>query len=142
MNLEPIFDPRKRRPAPSPARVDMRIIFVCGTILFAVLAVGFGLYRLRTGPGSGYKFWICLFGFFIGLILLVWERFKRSTYMRLANDDETIQGLHPHEPQRQEQARHAGTAKSATEDAPAHGASGDDASGAPSAPSQPKRPEM
>jgi hypothetical protein len=141
VNLEPIFDPRKRRPAPSPARVDMRIIFVCGTILFAVLAVGFGLYRLQTGPGSGYKFWICLFGFFIGLILLVWERFNRSTYMRLANDNETIQGLHPHEPQRQEQAQHTGTAKSTAgdtaQDAPAH----DDPARHP-APSQPKRPEM
>lgn len=93
MTLEPIFDPRKRRPAPSPARVDLRVIFIIGTVIFAVLTIGFAIVRYGLGMHPGYKFWVCLFGFLIGIILLVWERFNRSTYMRLANDDETITDL-------------------------------------------------
>ncbi len=93
MTLEPIFDPRKRRPAPSPAKVDLRVIFIAGTIIFAILTIGFAIVRYGFGMHPGYKFWVCLFGFLIGLIMLVWERFNRSTYMRLANDDETITGL-------------------------------------------------
>lgn len=93
MTLEPIFDPRKRRPAPSPARVDLRIIFAAGTIIFAVLAIAFMAASGGHASRVSYKFWICLFGFIIGLVMLVWERFNRSTYMKLANDDETINGL-------------------------------------------------
>lgn len=93
MNLEPIFDPRKRKPAPSPARVDMRTIFLCGTIVFAFLTIGFASVEIGLHREFGYKFWICLFGFILGLALLVWEHFNRSTYMKLANDDETIAGL-------------------------------------------------
>ena len=93
VTLEPIFDPRKRRPAPSPAKVDLRVIFIIGTIIFAILTIGFAIVRYGLGMHPGYKFWVCLFGFLIGLIMLVWERFNRSTYMRLANDDETITDL-------------------------------------------------
>ena len=98
VNLEPIFDPRKRRPAPSPAHVDMRILFLSGTILFALLTIGFAIAENYFNRPFGYKFWVCLFGFLIGLILLVWEHFNRSTYMKLANDDESIEGISSHFP--------------------------------------------
>lgn len=98
VNLEPIFDPRKRRLAPSPAHVGMRILFLSGTILFALLTIGFAVAENYFNRPFGYKFWVCLFGFLIGLILLVWEHFNRSTYMKLANDDESIEGISSHFP--------------------------------------------
>lgn len=98
VNLEPIFDPRKRRLAPSPAHVDMRILFLSGTILFALLTIGFAVAENYFDRPFGYKFWVCLSGFLIGLILLVWEHFNRSTYMKLANDDESIEGISSHFP--------------------------------------------
>lgn len=155
MTLEPIFDPRKRRPAPSPAKVDLRVIFIAGTIIFAVLTIGFAIVRYGFGMHPGYKFWVCLFGFLIGLIMLVWERFNRSTYMRLANDDETITGLDAHQTDRSADGAMASqSADSATRrpgrdtmrqpDRDAMRQSGRDAADQPhqDASDQPKRPEI
>ena len=71
MKIAPIIDPSVRKPSPKPVRVDLRKVFMFGTVL---IAFGIDAERAQT---------VCEAGTVIGVLMLVWEHFDRWDYRRL-----------------------------------------------------------
>lgn len=86
MKIAPIYDPEKRRRGPKPAKVDLHRVFVVGLVIWCALAVIvaalFFAFHIRIITMSLYT---CLFGIFVGIGLLVWEKVNRDHYMNLAS---------------------------------------------------------
>lgn len=86
MKIAPIYDPEKRRRGPKPAKVDLHRVFVVGLLIWCALAVIvtslFFAFHIRIITMSLYT---CLFGIFVGIGLLVWEKVNRDHYMNLAS---------------------------------------------------------
>lgn len=85
MTLAPIFDPEARVPGPKPAAVNLRTVFLIGTGIWivalgiaAVIFFGFGVKEALL------PFITCIFGVVVGLILLIWEKWYRPEYTKLA----------------------------------------------------------
>ncbi|MCI1984858.1 MAG: DUF2530 domain-containing protein [Bifidobacteriaceae bacterium] len=87
MNLAPIFDPEVRKPGPKPAAVDLRKVFIIGTIAWilalAVIAVLLFVFHLHVVT---LPFLTCILGIVIGVCLLIWEKWYRPEYTKLAED--------------------------------------------------------
>ena len=82
MKLAPIFEPKARRTAPKPVRVDLGKIFLVGTCLWIVaVIVSIALYSLRIVPEDAVL--VSAAGVIIGILLLIWEHFDRWNYRRL-----------------------------------------------------------
>lgn len=86
MKIAPIYDPEKRRRGPKPAKVDLHRVFVVGLVIWCALAVIvttlFFAFHIRIITMSLYT---CLFGIFVGIGLLIWEKINRDHYMNLAS---------------------------------------------------------
>ncbi|MEK0306256.1 DUF2530 domain-containing protein [Bifidobacterium favimelis] len=83
MKLAPIFNPDARRPSPKPVQVDLRKVFVTGTVLWVLALIVFGLLKY-LGYCTVKPLIVSISGVCIGLILLIWEYFNRWDYRRLA----------------------------------------------------------
>lgn len=83
MKLAPIFNPDARRPSPKPVQVDLRKVFVTGTVLWVLALVVFGLLKY-LGCCTIKPVIVSISGVCIGFILLLWEYFNRWDYRRLA----------------------------------------------------------
>ena len=82
MKFAPIIDPAVRRPAPKPVRVDLRIVFGTGTLLWLIAAIVLAVLSLYDiVPYTAAL--VCVIGVAIGLMLLIWEHFDRWDYRRL-----------------------------------------------------------
>lgn len=82
MKFAPIVDPAARRPSPKPVRVDLRRVFVIGTMLW-IIATILCLFLQMFGLISCRITVVCAIGVVIGLMMLVWEHFDRWDYRRL-----------------------------------------------------------
>lgn len=88
MKIAPLFDPKKRRPAPKPARVDLQKVFIGGLIIWLVALIVVIIMRVMYHTQLGtVTLYTCGFGIVIGIGLLLWERWYRPVYTKLANDD-------------------------------------------------------
>ncbi len=82
MKFAPIIDPNARKASPKPVRVDLRKVFLFGTVVWAIAlmacmvltACGIQAERAQT---------ICTAGTVIGVFMLIWEHFDRWNYRRL-----------------------------------------------------------
>ncbi|MCI1901329.1 MAG: DUF2530 domain-containing protein [Bifidobacteriaceae bacterium] len=87
MNLAPIFDPEVRKPGPKPAAVDLQKVFIVGTIIWivalAVVAVLLFVFQMHVAT---LPFLTCILGIVIGILLLIWEKWYRPEYTKLAED--------------------------------------------------------
>ncbi|MBQ5557763.1 MAG: hypothetical protein U0K19_03805 [Bifidobacteriaceae bacterium] len=85
MKIAPIYDPKKRRRGPKPAKVDLHRVFVIGLVIWCaitvIVVVLFFAFHIHVITMSLYT---CLFGILIGIGLLVWEKINRDHYMNLA----------------------------------------------------------
>jgi hypothetical protein len=85
MNLTPIFDPEVRKPGPKPAKVDLRKTFIIGTLAWVValgiVAVLLFVFDMRVAT---LPFLTCILGIVIGACLLIWEKWYRPEYTKLA----------------------------------------------------------
>ncbi|MCI1936015.1 MAG: DUF2530 domain-containing protein [Bifidobacteriaceae bacterium] len=85
MTLQPIFDPEVRKPGPKPANVDLKKTFIIGTIIWAVaLAVIAVLLFVFNMQVVILPFLTCILGVVIGVCLLIWEKWYRPEYRKLA----------------------------------------------------------
>lgn len=86
MKLSPIFNPPTQKHV-RPARVDLRIIFIWGLsiwiVVFAIISIIIFGFHIRTNFLIIW-FYTCIFGIGLGVLLLIWEYFTRSEYMKLA----------------------------------------------------------
>lgn len=83
MKLAPIFDPDARRPSPKPVQVDLRKIFLFGTAVWVVVLAIMAILKL-VGFETTKPLIVCLAGVGVGILLIIWERFNRWDYRRLA----------------------------------------------------------
>ncbi|MBO5633226.1 MAG: DUF2530 domain-containing protein [Aeriscardovia sp.] len=88
MKIAPIFDPEKRREGPKPARVDLKRVFNLGLLVWCIATVIVLLCSYFKGALLLTSLGVCLSGLLVGCMLLVWEHFNRSHYMKLANGSE------------------------------------------------------
>lgn len=81
MSLAPLFNPKKRKPGPKPARVNLRIIIVIGLIIWGLsfLYVAIVEIWIEQIPAF-YPLLITCFGLTIGVLLLLWEVIYRDKY--------------------------------------------------------------
>lgn len=93
MKIAPLYDPKKRRPGPKPARVNLQKVFLGGLLIWLValivVIVTRGIYHTQFGTVSLYT---CGFGIVISIGLLLWEKWYRPVYTKLANDDPAPHG--------------------------------------------------
>ncbi|MFT8356439.1 DUF2530 domain-containing protein [Bifidobacterium aquikefiri] len=83
MKLAPIFSQKARRPSPKPVQVDLRRIFIIGTIVWFAALIFFAILEIcgvDVKPAIG----VSASGVAIGIMLLIWEFFNRWNYRRLA----------------------------------------------------------
>ncbi|EPI51498.1 hypothetical protein [Gardnerella pickettii] len=82
MKLAPIINPDARKEAPKPLRVDLCKAFMAGTIIWLIASLITVVLAILH-----FLLWffavICLSGFVIGILLLIWEHFDRWDYRRL-----------------------------------------------------------
>ena len=78
MKLAPIVKPSARKPAPEPAKVDLRRVFMTGTILWVLALVVSTILVYWAGVLNEHAIVVCLFGLGIGVALLIWEHFHRQ----------------------------------------------------------------
>lgn len=83
MKLAPIFDPDVRRPSPKPVQVDLRKIFLFGTVVWTLVLAVIAVLKL-IGFETTKPLIVCLSGVGVGILLIVWEHFNRWDYRRLA----------------------------------------------------------
>ncbi len=89
MKIAPILDPSKRKPGPKPAKVDLRIIFAIGTVLWVIVAIIYAVIRFGFHTHGTYlPFVVSASGVIIGIGLLIWEHWYRPEYMKLADEEE------------------------------------------------------
>ncbi|WP_427877367.1 DUF2530 domain-containing protein [Gardnerella sp. 2492-Sm] len=82
MKFAPIINPDARKEAPKPLRVDLFKAFFMGTFVWLIATVVvFILKLLNLVPWMAVI--VCVFGFIIGLLMLIWEHFDRWDYRRL-----------------------------------------------------------
>lgn len=85
LNLTPIFDPEVRKPGPKPAKVDLRKTFLIGTatwiVALGVISVLLFVFHLKVVT---LPFLTCIFGIVIGILMLIWEKWYRPEYTKLA----------------------------------------------------------
>lgn len=68
----------ERRPDPLPARTDARKAFLVGTAAWFLAAVSTLIFRANLiSAGLGWWIWCALTGFGLGLVGLLWVRFRR-----------------------------------------------------------------
>ena len=80
--MAPIFEPKARRPAPKPVRVDLGKIFLVGTCLWILaVIVCIGLYSANIVSQRAVL--VSAAGVLIGFLMLIWEHFDRWNYRRL-----------------------------------------------------------
>lgn len=81
MSLSPLFNPKKRKPGPKPARVNLRIIIVTGLIVWGLsfLYVTIIEMWIKQLPVFSQLLITC-FGMIIGVLLLLWEVIYRDKY--------------------------------------------------------------
>ena len=82
MKFAAIVNPKERRNSPRPVRVDLRKVFCIGIGLWLVAAAVFGVFVISGYHVLGYLH-ICFAGIAIGVLLLIWEFFDRSSYRKL-----------------------------------------------------------
>lgn len=82
MKFAPIINPDARKDTPKPLRVDLRTTFAIGTIIWFIALVVTLLLALLHVISIFFTF-VSAMGFFIGIILLIWEHFDRWDYRRL-----------------------------------------------------------
>jgi Protein of unknown function (DUF2530) len=74
--LEVFLRPDRRRPDPPPVEVDMRKVFLVGTVLWVVALAAAALLWV-TGVITSTPVWSCAAGVVIGVVGLVWARLHR-----------------------------------------------------------------
>ncbi len=82
MKFAPIIDPNARKPSPKPVRVDLRKVFLFGTIAWAI-ALAACMILTACGVQAERAQIICTAGTVIGVLMLIWERLDRWDYRRL-----------------------------------------------------------
>lgn len=85
MKFAPIYDPSHRRPSPKPVQVDLRKVFIMGTVLWALALIVCSI-MLACGKPMLQNVQICASGTIVGICLLIWEFFDRWDYRRLGAD--------------------------------------------------------
>lgn len=83
MKLAPIVDPDARRPSPKPMQVDLRRIFIFGTLIWVLVLAAMIVLKL-IGFETTKPLIVCLSGVGVGILLIIWEHFNRWDYRRLA----------------------------------------------------------
>ncbi|MFT8592971.1 MAG: DUF2530 domain-containing protein [Bifidobacterium sp.] len=83
MKLAPIFSQKARRPSPKPVQVDLRKIFIIGTIAWFVALLFFAALEF-CGIDAKAAIGVSASGLVVGVVLLIWEFFNRWNYRRLA----------------------------------------------------------
>lgn len=82
MKFAPIINPDARKEAPKPLRVDLFKAFLMGTFVWLIATVVVLILKLlNLVPWMAVI--VCVFGFIIGLLMLIWEHFDRWDYRRL-----------------------------------------------------------
>lgn len=82
MKFAPIYDPSHRRDTPKPVQVDLRKVFIAGTVLWAISFIVCTILMFCGRPVMD-ELLICAFGVIVGICLLIWEFFDRWDYRRL-----------------------------------------------------------
>ncbi len=88
MKFAPIIDPNARKTSPKPVRVDLRKVFLFGTITWAIalvacmILVACGVQTV-CGIQAERAQIVCTAGTIIGVLMLIWEHFDRWDYRRL-----------------------------------------------------------
>ncbi|MFT8704414.1 DUF2530 domain-containing protein [Bifidobacterium aquikefiricola] len=83
MKLAPIFSQKARRPSPKPVQVDLRKIFLTGTLVWFAALICFIILEF-CGVDAKAAIGVSASGVAIGVLLLIWEFFNRWNYRRLA----------------------------------------------------------
>ncbi|MCH4209590.1 DUF2530 domain-containing protein [Bifidobacterium sp.] len=85
MKIAPIINPDVRKSSPQPAQVDLRKVFLIGTGLWVLATAICAILMLVFDFAILKLLIICAAGIATGIVLLLWERFDRRNYRRLAD---------------------------------------------------------
>ena len=85
MKLAPIFNPSARKPGPGPVKVDLRRVFMTGTILWALALIVSTILVFWADVLDEQAIVVCLIGVGIGLVLLIWAYFHNRHEHRLSD---------------------------------------------------------
>ena len=81
MSLAPLFNPKKRKPDPKPARVNLRIVISIGLIIWGLVFLYVAIVEVWIKQILAvYPLLITCFGLVIGVLLMLWEVVYRDKY--------------------------------------------------------------
>ncbi|MBR6440226.1 MAG: DUF2530 domain-containing protein [Aeriscardovia sp.] len=81
MSLAPLFNPKKRKPDPKPARVNLRIVIGIGLIAWGIAFLYIAIVEMWIKQALPvYPLLITCFGLVIGVLLMLWEFIYRDKY--------------------------------------------------------------
>ena len=81
MSLAPLFNPKKRKPDPKPAKVNLRIVIAIGLIAWGIYFLYVVIVELWIKELLAfYPLLVSCFGIVIGVLLLLWEVIYRDKY--------------------------------------------------------------
>ncbi|MBO6098370.1 MAG: DUF2530 domain-containing protein [Aeriscardovia sp.] len=86
MSLAPLFNPKKRKPDPKPAKVNLRVIIGIGLIVWGIAFLYVAIVEVwikQTLPV--HPILITCFGLVIGVLLMLWEFIYRDKYYGKSN---------------------------------------------------------
>ncbi|MBO6003524.1 MAG: DUF2530 domain-containing protein [Aeriscardovia sp.] len=81
MSLAPLFNPKKRKPDPKPAKVNLRIVIGIGLIVWGIIFLYVAIVEMWIKQVLPvYPLLITCFGLVIGVLLMLWEFIYRDKY--------------------------------------------------------------